>query len=51
MLGFETQLLCYDCSLARFGVEAAGHCPRCPGVIEDLVRIFTHCPCVAAVWQ
>ena len=23
--------------LARFGVEAAGHCPRCPGVIEDLV--------------
>ena len=37
--------------LARFGVEAAGHCPRCPGVIEDLVHIFTRCPRVAAVWQ
>ena len=21
--------------LARFGVEAAAHCPRCPGVVED----------------
>ena len=29
--------------LARFGVEAAGHCPRCPGVVEDLPHIFTRC--------
>ena len=21
--------------LARFGVVAAAHCPRCPGVVED----------------
>ena len=37
--------------LARFGVEAAGHCPRCPGVLEDLEHIFTRCIRVAGVWQ
>ena len=37
--------------LARFGVEAAAHCPRCPGVVEDPPHIFTRCPRSADAWQ
>ena len=37
--------------LARLWVEAAAHCPRCPGVVEDLLHVFARCPRAAATWQ
>ena len=38
--------------LARFGVEAAAFCPRCPHqVVEDSLHLFTACARVAELWQ